>query len=90
MEGTGHPGRRVLREGSKQLSSGVAVQVGGSPWFAASVHTRAELVPGPQAKADVEEPGQGACSPDLSSLPHCTCPWVTMVLGFAPVDDQPN
>lgn len=90
MEGMGHPDRWVLREGSKQLSSGVAVQVDGGPWFVASVHTRAKLVLGPQAKADVEEPGQEACSPDLSSLPQRTCPWVTMTLGFAPVDDQPN
>lgn len=59
--------------GSKQLSPGVAVQAGGYPWFVARVYTRAKLVPGPQAKVDMGELHQRACSPDLYSLPHLTC-----------------
>lgn len=67
-------GQRPLCGGSKQLSSGAAVQAGGGPWFAASVHSGVKLVPGRQAKVTVREPDQGACRPALSPPPKPTCP----------------
>ena len=38
------------------------------------------MVPGPQAKVNVGEPGQGD---DLSPPAQPTCSWVTITLGFA-------